>query len=119
LATSSAAPPLERRAAAQADDAVGAVRAEHRGAVHHLPRRRVAGHPRVHRDLQARQQRTELGEHGERFQRLVGDDQRTGEPAIAQVRRHFLAGAGPEADGGGEGKARQRHVLVALQMISK
>ena len=100
---------VERRAAAEADHAIGAMRLEGGRARHHLAGGRVAEHAGEHGHLQPRQMGLELGQHRQRGQRLVGDDQRALEALLAQVLRHFLARAGAEVDGGGKGKAADAH----------
>ena len=114
---------VERRAAAEADHAIRAMGLERGRSLHHLAGGRVAEHAGEHGHLQPRQMGLELGQHGQRAQGLVGDDEGPLEALLAQMLRHFLARARAEADGSGKRKAADAHdgdsSRTVIQMISK
>ena len=100
---------IQRGAAAEADHAVGTVRLEGRGAGHDHRARRVAVDAVEDGDMQLGQLRAELGQHRQRGQSAVGDDQRASAAGIAQMAGNELARAGTEVDRGGEGEAAEAH----------
>jgi hypothetical protein len=100
---------VERGAAAEADHAVGRMRAVGVGAGHHLRAGGVAEDAVEDRHIQPAQVAAELGQHRQPGQRAVGDDQRALAPLRQQVLGDELAGAGAEGDGGGEGEAGDGH----------
>jgi hypothetical protein len=100
---------VQRGAAAEADHAVRAVLPERLRAGHCLARRRVAGHAVEDRRIEAAEVAAELGQHGQRGQRAVGDDQGPLAPRLAQVLRDQAARARAEVDGGGKGESMEVH----------
>jgi hypothetical protein len=95
---------IQRRAAAEADDAIGAVGLEGRHAVVDLLLHRVAEDAAVDGRIQALQRRLELRQHRQRGEALVGDDERALQAAVGEVLGDQLAGAGAEVDLCREGK---------------
>ena len=112
---------VERRAAADADDGVGAVRAERRRAGHHLARRRVAEHAAEDRRREpgGREVGRQLGDDRQRREALVGDDERALQAALAQLRADELARARAEVDRRRKGELGDGHSVDSTQMISK
>jgi hypothetical protein len=114
---------VQRRAAAEADDAIGSVRLEGRRALHHLAGGRIAEHAAEHRDLEALQVAAELGQHRQRRQRLVGDDQRALQPLLRRCGPTSLRAPAPKTMEVGKEKLDRlmvgRRLAVRAQMISK
>jgi hypothetical protein len=109
---------VERGATAEGDHAVGTVRLERRRAGHHLAGGRVAEDAVEHADVQPAQVAAEFGQHRQRAERTVGDDQRALQPLLQQVRTDERARAGAEVDGRRERELGDGH-RGCFQMISK
>ena len=99
----------QRRAAAKADHAISVVCLEGGSAVHHLAAGGVAEHAGENGYVKPAQVRPELGQDGQRRQRLVGHDQRALATDFLQMGGHELARAGSETDRCGEGKTGDGH----------
>ena len=108
LATSSAAPPPKPITAS------AAVCLERRRAGHHLARRRVAEHAVEDRHVEVREMAAELGQHRQRGERPVGDDQRAPTAGVEQVLRDEPACAGARVDGVGNEKRVMVSMVVSL-----
>ena len=102
---------IERRAAPESDDAIGAMRGKGRSALHHLAAGRVAMDAIKHGDLQAIEMAAEFSQHGQCGQGAIGHDQRAAKAQGGQVAGHELARAWPELDGGWKRKILDAHGL--------
>jgi len=113
---------VERGAAADADDAVGAMGAERLGAGHCLARRRVAEDAAEDGRVEAGAGEIglQLRDDRQRREALVGDDERALAAALGEVRADELPGAGAEVDRRRERELGDGHArVISLQMISK
>ena len=100
---------VERRAAADTDDRVRAVRLERGRAGHHLAAHRIAEDVREHGDVEAGQVGEQGAEQRQRGYAAIGDQQRARDALGLQVVGDELACAGAEVDGGGEAEAFDAH----------
>jgi hypothetical protein len=101
---------VEGGATAKADHRVGAVRAIRIGTVAHLRRYGVALYARIHAGIQSGERAAELGEHRQRSNPLVGDDERAPATCPHQVRRNELSRPRAKVDRGRESEFVDRHI---------
>ena len=102
---------VERRTAADADDAVRAMLAVGARARRHLAAHGIAGHAGEHGGRERLEFGEDAGEDGQGGEAAVGYDERARKPALAQVRRDFAARSGAEQDGRGKGEAVHAGVM--------
>ena len=103
---------VERSAAAQPDDRIGAMLAERRNAVLNLGFHRIAPDFRINADLEPVQIGDELLEHRQRRDAAVGHDERALEAVRAEMLGHERARARPEVDGRRKGETVDGHRAV-------
>ncbi len=105
---------VERRAAAQADDRVGAVRAIGADAVVDLAPGRVAPKLRIDGYLETFHPGAESLQQRQGCDAAVGDDQRARDALHAQMLGDELARAGSEVDRGRKGEPVQGHRMAIV-----